>query len=72
MADLINHPKHYTKGKYETIDVIEDIVSHYEPFEAYIVGNIIKYIARAPHKGVKRESLLKAQWYLKHLIEKTK
>ena len=28
--DMINHPPHYTQGKYECVDVIEDVVKEYD------------------------------------------
>ena len=28
MSDPVNHPSHYTYGKFEVIDVIEDAVIH--------------------------------------------
>ena len=65
MEDKINHPMHYTQGKYETIDVIEDTV---EDFNSFLQGNIIKYISRYKHKnGV--EDLKKARFYLNKLID---
>lgn len=67
--DTINHPAHYTAGKYETIDVIRDICESQDlkPMEAVYAANIIKYISRFKHKnGV--EDLKKAAWYLERLI----
>lgn len=69
MNDNVNSPKHYKKGKYETIDVILDITQHYPPKQAYTAGNVIKYISRANDKGNKLEDLKKAEWYLKKTIE---
>ena len=65
-SDNVNHPSHYTKGKHETIDIIEHITSGYaDPFVAYCVGNTTKYIDRAPYKhGSPSEDLRKAAWYL--------
>lgn len=64
--DKVNHPSHYTQGKYETIDIIEDITG--EHFKGYLVGNITKYISRFEHKnGI--EDLKKSQWYLNKLID---
>lgn len=58
-------PEHYKQGKYETIEIIEDIVGD---MESYLLGNIIKYISRYKHKnGV--QDLRKAKWYLDKLIE---
>jgi hypothetical protein len=63
-ADNVNHPSHYKKGGIETIDFIEakDL--------SYHLGNVVKYITRAEHKGNRKEDLLKAQWYLNRAIEK--
>ena len=61
--DVINHPSHYTRGTIEVIDFIEDQQLPYH------LGNVIKYIARAGHKGDKLEDLKKAQWYLARYIE---
>ena len=60
--DAVNHPSHYTRGKIEVIDFIEDQQLPYH------LGNVIKYIARAGYKGDKLEDLKKAQWYLDRYI----
>ena len=61
--DKVNHPSHYTFGKFEVIDVIEDWKLGYN------LGNTIKYIARSDHKGNRIEDLKKARWYLSREIE---
>lgn len=69
MSDPVNHPPHYTKGKLETIEIIEEIVASYP--DAVIGGciwQVIKYIDRAPHKGNLLEDLKKAQWYLNRAV----
>lgn len=60
--DVINHPSHYTRGKIEVIDFIEDQQLPYH------LGNVVKYIARAGYKGDKLEDLKKARWYLDRYI----
>lgn len=60
--DVINHPSHYTHGKIEVIDFIEDQQLPYH------LGNVIKYVARAGYKGDKLEDLKKARWYLDRYI----
>ncbi len=60
----INSPKHYTTGKYEVIDVIEDWDLNFR------LANTIKYIARHKHKGKPLEDLKKALWYLEREIDK--
>jgi len=61
--DPVNHPTHYTTGKIETIDYI-DAKGFY-----YCLGNAIKYVSRAPHKGKYVEDLKKAIWYINHAIK---
>lgn len=67
--ERVNHPNHYQGDKFETIDVIEDIVKGYNSECGFSIGNVIKYVSRAPKKnGV--EDLKKARWYLDRAIEK--
>lgn len=63
-CDLINHPSHYCIGGIEVIDVIEAWALGYR------LGNVVKYVARADHKGRPIEDLEKARWYLDREIEK--
>lgn len=58
VVDKVNHPPHYKVGGIETIDFIEAKKLNYN------LGNVIKYITRADHKGSRYEDLLKALWYL--------
>ena len=66
MNDTINHPAHYTDGKIEVIDFIEDkgLGVH--------LGNAVKYIARAGKKDPAKtvEDLKKAAWYVNREIER--
>lgn len=67
-VDNVNSPPHYTKGKFETIDVIEDIVDELPGKEAVAVANVIKYISRYKYKnGI--EDVKKARWYIERLID---
>ena len=61
-VDLVNHPPHYTTGGIETIDFIEAKKLNYN------LGNVVKYITRADHKGNRAEDLRKAKWYLEREI----
>jgi hypothetical protein len=63
-ADLVNHPPHYTQGKIEVIDAIEDWDLPYH------LGNAVKYIARCRYKGTYRQDLEKAIWYLTRELSK--
>lgn len=62
MPDPVNHPSHYTTGGIETIDFIEAKNLNYN------LGNVVKYITRADHKGNRLEDLQKAKWYLEREI----
>jgi len=63
-TDMVNHPPHYTVGGVETIDFIE------AKELGYNLGNAVKYITRADHKGDKHEDLCKARWYINREIAK--
>jgi Protein of unknwon function (DUF3310) len=58
----VDHPAHYTAHSPEVIEIIE----RYEL--GYHIGNVLKYLLRAPFKGKEREDLKKAQWYLARYI----
>ena len=64
----IYKPFHYTQDNIEVIEFIEQVVQHYPPTEAYHIGNVLKYIARAPHKGNYIADLEKAENYLHRAI----
>ena len=69
--EMVNHPPHYNQGKFETIDIIEDILAGYDdPVEAYLIGTTLKYLARAPFKNAKKQDLEKAEFYLKRAIDR--
>ena len=71
MTDLVNHPPHYTAGRFEAIDVIEDAVQ-YAP--SAVLGSLqwqaLKYLLRMWNKGNALQDAKKAQWYLERLIAK--
>ena len=56
-------PAHYTRGNIEVWDFIRDQELNYH------LGNAIKYICRAGHKGSKREDLEKAIHYLENELQ---
>ena len=72
--DVVNHPSHYTDGKIEVIEFIEDKNLNFHR------GNAVKYIARAGKKksgsltDVDKEiqDLSKAVWYLNREISRLK
>lgn len=63
--DVVNHPAHYTDGKFETIEAIES----WQP--GYHLGNAVKYISRAGKKSkdTELEDLRKARWYIKRYLD---
>lgn len=63
--DPVNHPPHYKTGGIETIDFIESKGLNYN------LGNVVKYITRADHKGNRKQDLEKAVWYLNREISKS-
>ena len=64
--DVVNHPSHYTDGKIEVIDFIEDKKLNFHR------GNAVKYIARAGKKNPEKEieDLQKARWYIDREIKR--
>ncbi len=63
--DVVNCPAHYTDGKIEVIEYIED-----KKF-GFHLGNAIKYISRAGKKDKSKEveDLKKAIWYIQRRIK---
>ena len=61
----IKSPAHYTKGSIEVWDFIRDQQLNYH------LGNAIKYICRADHKGTRTEDLQKAIHYLENELHNT-
>ena len=56
-SEQVDHPSHYTwLGGIEVIDITEQL--------SFTLGNVIKYVLRADHKGKPIEDLRKARWYL--------
>jgi hypothetical protein len=67
--DKVNSPLHYSYGKIEVIDFIMQTAVLYRGDQAVLVGNTLKYLARAPLKGNMKQDLDKSFWYLKRLLE---
>lgn len=62
--DPVNHPPHYTSHP-SGVEVIE-ITEHMN----FCMGNAVKYILRADHKGNPIEDLRKAAWYIEREVMK--
>ncbi len=65
--DNVEHPAHYTNGKYECIDVMIDVFG-LPVVEDFCVCNAFKYIWRHQKKN-ELEDLRKAEWYLRKVFE---
>lgn len=72
--DVVNHPKHYTQGAIECIEVIKYVSNklYMNGYEGFCLGNFIKYIWRCNNKNG-WEDIDKAIFYLdKFLAEQEK
>lgn len=68
---MVNQPPHYTRGRVEVIDVIEDWVA--DAPDSVVGGlqwQVIKYISRLWLKENSLQDAEKARWYLERLISK--
>ena len=63
-ADPVYNPPHYNShpSGVETIRITEHM--------GFCLGNVIKYVMRAPYKGNQIEDLKKARWYLDREISR--
>ena len=69
--DRVNSPSHYTRGKQEAIDIIEEAIQDAPtPGEGLLQGQVLKYMLRVWLKDNPLEDLKKARWYLTRLISK--
>lgn len=64
--NTVDHPVHYNHGTIEAITVIEDWNLGFN------MGNALKYLARADHKGTPEADLKKAIWYLQRELDRRK
>lgn len=70
-ADLVNSPPHYTSGRYEAIDVIEDAIQNApDSTLGFLQGQVLKYLLRLWNKDHTEQDAKKAEWYLRRLIDK--
>ena len=67
--DMVNSPAHYTSGRVEAIDIIEDAVEGAPSNQTAVMqANVLKYLLRLWHKDNPVQDAEKAQWYLNRLI----
>ena len=68
--DMVNNPSHYTSGRVEAIEVIEDaILNAPTNIDGFLQGQVLKYMLRLWHKVDAKEDAEKARWYLNRLID---
>lgn len=67
IGEAVNHPHHYTHGKYECIDVMVDTFGK-EAVQHFCVLNAFKYVWRSEHKNG-LEDIKKAWWYLDKYLQ---
>ena len=69
MTDPVNHPPHYNQYPFEVIEIIKFVLNKSKdeitPFQAYCLGNELKYRLRAGFKDPKKikEDVDKALFY---------
>ena len=70
-SDRVNSPSHYTNGKVEAIEVIEDAIQGASSINAGMLqAQVLKYLLRLWYKDDPAEDAKKAQWYLNRLVTK--
>ena len=68
--DMVNSPSHYTKGKVEAIEIIEDAIEEAPSVKhGMLQAQVLKYMLRLWHKIDAKEDAEKARWYLNRLID---
>ena len=68
--DRVNSPSHYTKGKVEAIEIIEDAIEEAPSVPAGMLqAQVLKYLLRLWLKDNPAEDARKAQWYLNRLVD---
>ena len=68
--DMVNSPAHYTRGKQEVIDIIEEAIQDAPaPKEGMLQAQALKYLLRLWLKDDPKQDAEKARWYLNRLID---
>lgn len=62
-------PEHYKSGDKEAKDLIKEFLDFLEldGYEGFLMGNVLKYLARYNRKGQRTSDLAKAQTYIEFL-----
>ena len=68
--DKVNAPTHYTFGRVEVIDIIEDAISRApDAVLGNCQGHVLRYVLRMWDKDDPMLNASKARWYLDRLIK---
>ena len=71
MSDPVHHPRHYTAGRFEVIEVLEDWSQHApDPVAGSLQWQCLKYLSRMWLKKDPLEDARKWHWYLTRLIKR--
>lgn len=69
MSEQVINPTHYTNGRVETIDKITAVIDGLPAEEAYLLGQIIRYVDRCEDKhDDPKQDLAKANNYAHRLV----
>lgn len=62
--DMVNHPPHYETGKYECIEVMEEVFGKKAVMD-FCMCNAFKYLYRSGRKNMTpTQDVQKASWYI--------
>jgi hypothetical protein len=68
-TDNVNSPPHYTRGKQEAIEIIEEAIQDAPDVKTGMLqAQALKYLLRVWLKDNSKQDLEKARWYLNRLI----
>ena len=68
--DNVNSPPHYTRGKQEAIEIIEEAIQDAPDVKSGMLqAQALKYLLRVWLKDNSKQDLEKARWYLNRLID---
>ena len=68
-SDPVNHPSHYETGKFECIEVMEEVFGT-EYVKAFCICNAFKYLYRCMSKHESpKEDVEKAVWYSNRFLQ---
>ena len=69
-SDPVNSPSHYTRGKQEAIEIIEEAIGDApDPKSGMLQAQVLKYLLRLWLKDNPEQDARKAQWYLNRLVD---